>query len=274
MASKTRAALLIVMIHLYFVAFLKAAPTEPPDKSSQDEDELDYDSILCSLDEDVKRNIVQLITDPLTKAEYAAVARRSADLATRMPTDRLRRASELNQTAIIMGRLMTHDDFFGQYDATNYISSPATRRKEERRNSTDPDWNPRDACNFEYVRDVPISSMRTVLQLRDQGRKDKSLQGLFKWYNPTRVRYYRECAYGSGTIHYRMREVNNRLLQQIVDARRENRAVSGRNIRRWALILADEYNIPRTFFKASRSWLWRFVRRAQLRRRGAEWVSR
>ena len=73
----------------------------------------------------------------------------------------------------------------------------------------------------------------------------------------------------------RIRQINKGVLERVSEARGEGRPVHGNHIRRWALELADQYNVSRDYFSASTTWLYKFKKNARIgSRKVTEYISR
>lgn len=251
--------------------------TSRPLESDDSDDELEYDRFLRNLDEDCKASIVNLLSEDRSSEEMVALLQRTIDIAQHRPrADRSRRGPSLNESAIALGRILTSNQGFGEdldVDEEGDARRAGPSTSEEARD--DPDYCPNDPSEFVRSYKVPPSSMQKLLELRARGRTDASLQKLYSWYDPTKLEQYRRCITGGGSVHDRMRMVNDYVLSKLQEYRNNYRKVRGHRVRRWAMIKADELRIPRSYFRASRTWLYRFKKNKKIRSRAVtEYISR
>lgn len=255
---------------LQSAALLTPTTVSPDEEGNEDldEDQFDPDSILKNLDFETKANLAMLVSQQSSREDFRCVLQRALDfLDHRVTTNRPRRGPSFNASAKALGRALLQDPSFGSTSTEGEYSQTCRDNQ-----PNDPDFIP--DTSRETTEPMSLAAMKTVLRLKEK-LTHAALKKLYPRYRPGNIKWYEECVAAGGPIQAKIKRVNDGVLEKIKAERDADRFVDGRMIRRWGLEIADEVNLPRTYFKASHTWLYKLKKKGRIgSRRVTEYVTR
>lgn len=220
---------------------------QPEDDDAGDEAD-DVDRTLLALDYDTKSNLALILSQDRSRDQMRALLQRTIDLLDhRSLPDRSRRHETHNSTAKALGRLLSGDPNFGSTSGDSCFPSQSSGR-------ADVDFCAEDSRD---PKSMSIAAMKKIIELKEKGKSNKAIKKLYPRYKSDRIPFYRRCVNQGESTTRRIQLVNEGVLERFDEARAAGRTVHGYNIRRWGLELADELNLPRSYFMGGHTWLFK-----------------
>lgn len=209
-----------------------------------------------------------LVSQQSSREDFRGVLQRALDLLDhRATTSRPRRGQSYNASAKAHGRAMLGDPTFGSTASEGEYSQTCRARQ-----PIDPEYRSEIAKGTSEP--MSLASMKNILKLKSK-LTNAALKRIYPKYRPGDLEWYRQCVEAGGPIPSKIKQINEGVLDRTRQEREANRYVDGDLIRRWALEIADELDLPRTYFRASHTWLYKLKKKGRIAsRRVTEYISR